>query len=876
MRKKWKNEFDKIRVKEAEYDYVMDEICDNNRNLIIILGSISAVIFAFLILLGIFRIGVEAKDIPVFCLAFSYAVGILILMQFTPKENHTATMIATYLTMGAVVFYGLLISYRSPEHYTVTFIAMMGIMSMTFVDKPVRIGAAHILVTIVCVCMVWVHKSESIKVADLINILSFSILSFIGGFFTVNMKVHGYMMDRLQEEDIAKGRQRLNEKEIEALQLLTAIKLNYDMIVCVNLSKNTYKLVGEESFVTQGDSIEGNFDDVIEIHAAKVVPEHRKNYLDTFTRQGLLKAHAEGKKEVYLEYQQCDEKGIPHWLSTHTMFIDDIHSDDITEITISQNIDERVRKEEEIKAVLEREQELENQYAKTSERHKFLETMAANLPGGYHRCTTDHNFRLTFISKSFTQVTGYTMEQIEEELDCSYVGIVAPEDRAFFMSMAPQLERDGYIQCAYRMRRRDGSIRWVQDSTQYIERDGEKYYQCALTDITEQIEALERAKHEAEASNQAKSTFLFNISHDIRTPMNAIKGFAGIIKEHKDDPELVGETIEKIELASNTLMTLMNDVLDLSRIERGKEELNLEPIHMHEYEQGLVEMFAVEMQEAGINFVIDTNISHSHVMCDPLKLARIGMNMLSNAKKFTAPGGTVTFGIEETDCDENAVTYRIYTKDTGVGMSKEFLKRAFEQFERERTATESRVNGSGLGLAIIKRFVELMGGTIELQSELGKGTEIAAIIPLPLVKDIQDHIQEQPSQNPDLSGKRVLLVEDNDFNREIGRYILEGMQFTVEEAENGAACIDKLMSAENGYYDLILMDIQMPVMDGYTATMEIRNLSDVQKANIPIVAMTANAFEEDKRKCFEVGMNGHIGKPIELDILTEVLIKVFR
>ncbi len=530
--------------------------------------------------------------------------------------------------------------------------------------------------------------------------------------------------------------------------------------------------------------------------------------------------------------------------------------------------------EAELALLKKNEKELKHQYEDAAGRRGFLEALAANLPGGYHRCTTDHSFHLTFISNSFTEITGYTMEQLKNELDGSYIGIVAADDKEFFLSMAPQLEKDGFIHCAYRIRRRDGSIRWVQDSTQYVERDGEKYYQCALMDITDQVEELEAARKAAEASSQAKSTFLFNISHDIRTPMNAIKGFTTIIKDHKDDAELVGETITKIEKASNTLMTLMNDVLDLARIEKGKEELNLEPVQMTEHGRELAELFSSEMEELGIHFLVEQNITHTYILCDPIKLARIGMNMLSNAKKFTPRGGTITFGIDEIACDEDTVTYRFYTRDTGVGMSKSFLKRAFEQFERERTSTESGVSGSGLGLAIIKEFVELMGGTVTMESEIGKGTEISAVIAFERVKDRKAPVAEPTETAFDMTGKHVLLVEDNDFNREIAKYILEGMHLVVEEAVNGAVCIEKLMSYDAGTYDLILMDIQMPVMDGYTATMEIRGLADRQKASIPIIAMTANAFDEDKRKCIEAGMDGHVGKPIEPAVLQQEIVKV--
>ncbi len=653
----------------------------------------------------------------------------------------------------------------------------------------------------------------------------------------------------------------------------------------------------------------------------------------------------------------------------------------------------------ELALLQQKEKVLERQYAAAADRQAFLETMAIHLPGGYHRCTADELLRVTFISSSFTHITGYTLAQLQSELGGCYMNLVVPEDRAYVQARFANLCRDKHVDCAYRMRRRDGSICWIQENAQYVERDGEAYCQCAivdihdiilkqeklarqanlldtleknmpggyhrcadepgwpflyisssfeevtgwtreeitdefgncfinmvlpedvplcagivdniqqggysnamyrlkkkgggfiwvadstmrveteggvfyhgvLADVTGQMEEIEQAKQQAEASSRAKSTFLFNISHDIRTPMNAIRGFSCIIQENPDDPVLVQESIGKIRQAGDSLLLLMDDVLDIARIERGKDEVDLRPMDLCEHSKNLYEMFAADMKAAGIRFIPAGDELNDHVYCDRLKLTRIMMNMLSNARKFTPAGGTVTFGGERLRRDADTCTYRFFVRDTGIGMSPEFRKRAFEQFERERTSTQSGVSGSGLGLAIIKMLVELMGGTVELRSELGKGTEISATLTLRLADPEQMAPTGDGQDAPDLAGRRVLLVEDNDFNREIARYVLERMHCTVEEAVNGAVCLEKLMNAPPGYYDLILMDIQMPVMDGYTAAAEIRNLNDPVKAAVPILAMTANAFEEDRRRCLAAGMNGHLAKPFQMDDLANAL-----
>ncbi len=531
-------------------------------------------------------------------------------------------------------------------------------------------------------------------------------------------------------------------------------------------------------------------------------------------------------------------------------------------------------KEAELELIKQKDKELQHQVQKVEDKNSFFEAIAKNLPGGYHRCSTDNGFSLSYVSDSFLEITGYTKDELKDKFNNQYINIVAPEDREYFMSLEPELQKTGRINCTYRIVRADGSIRWIQDATQRLERDEQKYYQCALLDIHDFVNELNEAKKEAEESSVAKSAFLFNASHDIRTPMNAIMGFAHIIDQNSDNPDLVQETIGKIIQSGKTLMTLLDDVLELSRIERGKDELNLEKVNLADYEKNLYEMFADAMEKNGINFETQNSISHTNVLCDPVKLSRIGMNFLSNARKFTPKGGTVILGMEETESDKTTATYRFYCKDTGIGMSRDFVERAFDQFERERTATESGVTGSGLGLSITKKIVELMGGNVSIISELGKGTEISAALTFALVDRDFEKEKMEAIKAVDMTGKRVLLVEDNDFNREIAKYILEDMKFKVDEAENGLLCVDMLLKDDAPHYDLILMDIQMPVMDGYKATEEIRNIKNEMISSIPIIAMTANAFEEDKKKCLEVGMNGHIGKPIDPEKLLSELTKL--
>ncbi len=511
------------------------------------------------------------------------------------------------------------------------------------------------------------------------------------------------------------------------------------------------------------------------------------------------------------------------------------------------------------------------------QKENLMTLMGENMPGGYHRCYAKEGCPFIYIGDHFIDIVGFTKEEIERDFNNLYINLLWHEDVDKISTYEQMLAMRGngnvYDTSVYRVKHKNGGYRWVTDSTMFVDAGEDSFFQAIISDVTEYIEGINAAKKEAEESNLAKTTFLFNASHDIRTPMNAIQGFAKIIDDNADNAKVVKDSVRKILQSSNTLMTLLNDVLDLSRIERGKDYIDLQPLDMGAYALKLFEMFKAEMEGAKISFTMQNNLIHPLVLADELKLTRIAMNILSNAKKFTPAHGKVTFGVIESEYNGECANYSLQVCDTGIGMSEEFQKRAFEQFERERSSTESGIEGSGLGLAIIKRYTDLMGGTCSINSKIGEGTQIVVTIPLKLSSNDENTTIEQLA-NLNFSGKRVLLVEDNNFNREIARYIFEGLGFIVDEAVNGLECLSMVKSAADGYYDAILMDIQMPVMDGYVATENIRALESKAKANLPIIAMTANAFEGDRQKCFMIGMNGHIGKPLEMEAVLKELYHV--
>ena len=388
-----------------------------------------------------------------------------------------------------------------------------------------------------------------------------------------------------------------------------------------------------------------------------------------------------------------------------------------------------------------------------------------------------------------------------------------------------------------------------------------------------QLNALEEAKSAAVEANRAKSSFLPNMSHDIRTPMNAIIGFTGLLEKHQDEPERRQDYLKKLKESSALLLGLINNVLEMSRIEKGHLDVDIQAWGVEQMYDMFCSVFHDMMAHKGITFCHSMDVEHEYLYCDPIKVRDVVLNLLSNAYKYTPSGGRVELYIRELPCDEEGyVVIETIVKDNGQGMSAEYLPHLFEEFSREHTTTDIKVEGTGLGMPIVKNLLDLMGGTIEVESELGKGTTFKVHTKHRIAKKSDVVNVDMPDlSGVDFKGKRILLAEDSDLNAEIAMEILRDVDFVVERAEDGLKCVEMIDKAPAGYYDLVLMDIQMPRMNGYEATRIIRKMEDREKANITILAMTANAFEEDKREALEAGMNAHLSKPIEVDKLIKTL-----
>ena len=391
-----------------------------------------------------------------------------------------------------------------------------------------------------------------------------------------------------------------------------------------------------------------------------------------------------------------------------------------------------------------------------------------------------------------------------------------------------------------------------------------------------QRDQVEFAREQADAANQAKTVFLFNMSHDIRTPLNAITGYTTMAKRYSKDSK-INEYLEKIDVSSKQLLSLVNQVLEMSRIESGKVSLSQDKTDIVEATKAVKTLFAADCNSKNIDLNMHIgSIEHRNVLADYSRINQILTNIIGNAVKYTPEGGSIDYYVDEQQCNKDGYgLYVLCIKDTGIGMSEEYLEHIYEEFTRENTSTVSRIQGTGLGMSIVKKLVEMMDGTIEIKSKQGEGTIVAVSIPMKWDLDSIETIKNVEESDVTLNKKRILLVEDNEMNREIATEILEEEGVIVETAEDGDIAVEMVKNNEYNYYDAVLMDIQMPRMNGYETTKAIRALPPIDK-HVPIIALSANAFEEDKKKSLEAGMDDHIAKPINIAQLKETLIKFIK
>lgn len=550
----------------------------------------------------------------------------------------------------------------------------------------------------------------------------------------------------------------------------------------------------------------------------------------------------------------------------------------IDDIIAQHNLEEQEKREQERK---ERELE-EARFKEQKERYEVILSLSTIYSAIFSAEIDTHHYEIlnnVSLMKTVAPNEG-NFDDLKEKIINAFMAPEMRERMREFLdlnTLAKRLETLNTILTEYK----DPEGRWFQARFIVKRRDDDGkvrevlYVARNMTEEKEkelaQQERLSRALNDAKQANEAKSAFLSSMSHDIRTPMNAIIGFTSLAQTHINDQKLIQDYLTKINTSSAHLLNLINDILDMTRIESGSVKLEEKPVNIPNFMRDLCSMIQGLTNSKGQHLYVNTeNVIHENVLTDKLRLNQVLINILGNAVKYTESEGNIFFSLREEPCaDESSATYVFSVKDNGPGMSKEFQSHIFETFTREHSSTVSGIQGTGLGMAITKNIVDLMGGKIDVQSEEGKGSLFTVTVTLPL-SDAPEKNTAAPKHH-DYSGMHVLLVEDNALNSEIAATILEDAGIKVDTASDGSEAIDKMYRADEDEYDLIFMDIQMPKVDGYTATREIRTLPNNKKANIPIIAMTANAFEDDRKKSFEAGMSGYIVKPVNIEDIKKVL-----
>ncbi len=824
----------------------------------------------------------------------------------------------------------------------------------------------------------------------------------VDGFVQDVSAFYNYLVEQASAHDLE--RQRRLAMELDNMRLITAVKSSCATVLMGNITKDTCRMMSGDA---GNDQFSGEYslNRMTEMAAARAPKAFRQGYIDRFSTAAQAAAYERGEKDIYWEFQYSADDGEPIWLSTHAMLMVDPGSGDLLSIAMTQNIDERKKKEAEEERV-RRTKEIEALQLSSVIRSAFETVTVVNLTKRiYYIIAGEDYFRGRLAHEGpLDDLIGWVVEQMTPEYREEYLELISRSN------VLNAHAGEGVLSYEHKCIEADGMEHWV--CTDMLM--GENPYSDDLLAVVvrkniderkrkdeEQMRLLGDALTLAENASRAKSDFLSRMSHDIRTPMNAVIGYATIAASHIDEQERVKDSLKKILSSGEHLQGLINDVLDMSRIEAGKESLNMTRTSISEMVRTVLPMVQSQIAAKQIELYVDTiDISQEFVYADAQKMRQLLLNILGNAVKFTSNGGRISIKIKQTPAQkEGYATYTFLIRDTGIGMSKEFQTRIFETFSQERTSTNSKQLGTGLGMAIAKSYVDMMDGTISVESEMGKGTEFAVKLAFKLQEDVRPDarleqlkgyralvvdddfqscdsvvhllqdigmradftttakealfrtrmayadgdsyfayiidwimpdmngielvrqirkiigdevpiiiltayywgdIEEEaraagvtafctkPLFTSDLTGiflqhestseetaifenERILLVEDNDLNREIAKFMLEEVGFAVDIAYDGQDALRIMEACEDGTYDYILMDVQMPIMDGIEATRCIRGSDREYLRTVPIVALTANAFNEDADKCIASGMNAHLAKPFKIEDIIATL-----
>ena len=674
------------------------------------------------------------------------------------------------------------------------------------------------------------------------------------------------------------------EKEQEySNQIISALTKDYTTILLCDLKQDTFEIIKGDTFTHNVPAEKQQLVPESNCYSERVqyffenvlIKDSAPEYLERLLPDNLMKELKETDSIEIYHKTIPNGTGFKHFLARAIRLYNE--EDHFKIILGFYSVDEIMKKEQEIELqreiieglgkeyfsvlAVDLDKDLVFSYRESEETGKIFLDFC-------RKCGNRWSKMVPFYAK--TMVADNTSGEFEKQLDLE---VLRSQEEDFSMT--------------YEFKSETG-IKYYQARVAYVKKiDGTRMAVVGTRDIDSLIkkermqeEKLKKAYAAAENANKAKTEFLNNMSHDIRTPMNVILGYNQMMKSQLTELKQL-DYQKKIEQSGKLLLSIINNVLDMARIESGKMKVDENYEVVGEVVDEIISTFSSEAEEKGVHLSGSMQVTHRNILCDGTKIREIYVNLISNAIKYTPRGGNVTIVVEELPCEkEGYIKVKAEIKDTGIGMSKEYLPTLFEPFSREHNTTIGKVGGTGLGMPIVKKMIDLMGGSIEVKSELGKGTVFTFTLTHKIAdekyynKKIETADVSDTGEN--LHGKHVLLVEDNDLNAEIAIAVLEETGLVIERVEDGIQCVNRIEQMPSGTYDLILMDIQMPNMDGYKATQCIRRLDDRKKSEIPIIAMTANAFEEDKKKSFDAGMNGHIAKPIDVEKLGAVILSVLN
>ena len=675
-----------------------------------------------------------------------------------------------------------------------------------------------------------------------------------------------------------------------------------DVIYEVNVSQNILEVASfykddEEYSISSVTNltIPCKYTDYLPLTTERVTEEDREIYYETNTLEYFKRCYEQGVLKWQLEYDTLSFSQKHTHLRKHYILTQNELTGDIHALIVSKDLteEEKARKESEYNLKVQK-RELSNALNKAEQRLKVID----GLCNEYHIVFYVDVLKDSFIPYVLPEEDGklYPLGEVQEIPFSKLIKrhITRNTDKKEQEELLRKTKMDVVLESlsdkeTYQVNYKTKKGRNVEHSQlRIVSIDNNKYEQVWAFRSVEHIVQEERKQQKilqdlltkSQKAEKAKTTFLLNMSHDIRTPMNAIIGFNSIAKNNLDNKEEALNALNKTEIASHHLLNLINEVLEMARIENKKLQLHNQVINCRETFEQVKAMFSVGMEQHNIKFITKYDVSTPYVYLDVTRVIQVATNLLGNALKFTKSGGKISYETREIEKNKDTVLFEVRVKDTGIGMSKEFQKKLFDAFEREENPTTSVVVGTGLGLSISKNIARLLGGDLTCVSEQGKGSEFIFTFKAKIAdqeKAEENRAKENTSLDIDknqFSNIRLLIVEDNDLNLEIAIKVLTRYGFVVESARDGSEAVDIVKSKPASYFDLVLMDIQMPVMDGYTATTKIREIKDKEKSSVPIVAMTANAFEEDRKKALEVGMNGHLSKPINVSKLLEIIQKL--